>query len=413
MQTTNSHGSPSNSGDYRMPLVFLTSLFFMWGFMTSLNDILIPHLRNAFSLNYTQAMLVQFCFFGAYAIVSLPAGKLLDRIGYQRGLVAGLVIAGLGCWVFWPAASVLTYPLFLGALFILAAGITVLQVSANPYVSAMGAANTASSRLILTQAFNSLGTTVGPALGGAVILGATVAGADAVAEARSVQVPYLALGALFFVLAIVFSVIKLPVLSIEASPTSSALQHDGKSAWSFAQLKLGTVAIFVYVGGEVAIGSFLINYLGDSRIAGLSEADAAPYVSYYWGGAMIGRFIGVFTTRWFAPGRVLALHAVLAVVLVATSMLSSGAVAMWSILAVGLCNSIMFPTIFSLAVSGLRQHTSQGSGFLCMAIVGGALLPVLQGVIADSIGIQMGFIIPILCYLYISFYGLKFPREIE
>jgi MFS transporter, FHS family, L-fucose permease len=413
MQTTNSHGTSSASpGRYSMPLIFLTSLFFMWGFMTSLNDILIPHLRNAFSLNYTQAMLIQFCFFGAYAIVSLPAGKLLDRIGYQRGLVAGLVIAGLGCWVFWPAASALAYPLFLGALFILAAGITVLQVSANPYVSAMGSANTASSRLILTQAFNSLGTTIGPAIGGWLILGAAVAGVDAAAEARSVQLPYLGLGALFFVLAVVFSITRLPVLGIEASP-ANPVQHDGRNAWSFPQLKLGTLAIFVYVGGEVAIGSFLINYLGDASIAGLSEADAAPYVSYYWGGAMVGRFIGVFTTRMFAPGRVLAFHAILAVALVATSMLSSGSVAMWSILAVGLCNSIMFPTIFSLAVSGLGQHTSQGSGFLCMAIVGGALLPVLQGMIADSSGIQAGFIIPILCYLYISFYGFKFPREAE
>ena len=397
--------------NYTMPLVFLTSLFFMWGFMTSLNDILIPHLRNAFSLSYTQAMLVQFCFFGAYFVVSLPAGKLLDRIGYQKGIVAGLVLAGLGCWIFWPAAAALTYAIFLGALFILAAGITILQVSANPYVSAMGAPNTASSRLITTQAFNSLGTTVGPLIGGILILGTAVAGADAAAEARSVQMPYLFLGGLFFVLAVVFSLIKLPVLNIEATPANAV--HDGKGAWDFSQLKFGTFAIFVYVGGEVAIGSFLINYLGSADIAGLSEADASRYVSYYWGGAMVGRFIGAFTTRMFAPGRVLAFHAIAAVILVATSMLSSGSLAMWSILAVGLCNSIMFPTIFSLGVSGLGQHTSQGSGFLCMAIVGGALLPVLQGVIADSAGIQAGFIIPILCYLYITFFGLKFPHEVE
>jgi len=417
MNTTNAHSS-----SYQVPLVFLTSLFFMWGFMTSLNDILIPHLRNAFSLSYTQGMLIQFCFFGAYAIVSLPAGRLLDRIGYQKGIVAGLMLAGAGCWLFWPAAAALTYPLFLGALFVLAAGITILQVSANPYVSALGSAHTASSRLTLTQAFNSLGTTVGPLLGGALILGVAAAGSDATSEARSVQGPYLFLGALFFVLAVVFAKIKLPVLSIE-SPADSTNAADsrspsgavasGEGAWSFPQLKFGTIAIFVYVGGEVAIGSFLINYLGEADIAGLAEADAAPYVSYYWGGAMVGRFIGAAVMRKFAPGRVLGLHALAAVALVTLSMLSSGSVAMWSILAVGLCNSIMFPTIFSLAVSGLGKHTSQGSGLLCMAIVGGALLPVLQGMIADSSGIQAGFIIPILCYLYICYFGFRFPQEAE
>ena len=409
MTDTNAQGT-----GFQLPLVFLTSLFFMWGFMTSLNDILIPHLRNAFDLNYTQAMLVQFCFFGAYAIVSVPAGKLLERIGYQKGIVAGLIIAGVGCWLFWPAASALAYPVFLGALFILAAGITILQVSANPYVSAMGPANTASSRLILTQAFNSLGTTVGPALGGLLILGAATAGSDAAAEARSVQLPYLGLGLLFVLLAGLFAKIKLPVLSIDTSSvvdSTRTADAAGKGVWSFPQLRFGVLAIFVYVGGEVAIGSFLINYLGDAAIAGLSEVDAAGYVSYYWGGAMVGRFIGTFTTRAFAPGKVLALHAVAAVLLVTTSMLSSGSLAMWSILAVGLCNSIMFPTIFSLAVSGLGSHTSQGSGLLCMAIVGGALLPVVQGMIADSSGIQAGFIVPIACYLYICFYGFRFPRE--
>ncbi len=412
--TTNTHTTAINTAtrNYTMPLIFLTSLFFMWGFMTSLNDILIPHLRSAFNLNYTQAMLIQFCFFGAYALVSLPAGKLLDRIGYQKGIVAGLVLAGLGCWVFWPAAAALSYPLFLGALFILAGGITILQVSANPYVSALGPAHTASSRLISSQAFNSLGTTIGPWLGGLVILGAVAkVGADASAEAGSVQLPYLGLGVLFMVMAAVFARIKLPVLDIEASSANAAVQDDGKTAWSFPQLKFGIIAIFVYVGGEVAVGSFLINYLGDGKIAGLSAAAAAPYVSYFWGGAMVGRFIGIFTTRWFAPGRVLALHALAAVALVALSMSSTGSVAMWSILAVGLCNSIMFPTIFSLAVSGLGQHTSQGSGLLCMAIVGGALLPVLQGLIADFAGLQAGFILPILCYLYITFYGMKFPHE--
>ncbi len=405
MQPADSQRTPG----YGMPLAFLTSLFFMWGFMTSLNDILIPHLRSAFDLSYTEAMLVQFCFFGAYAIVSLPAGKLIERLGYQRGIVIGLLLGGLGCWLFWPAASALFYPLFLGALFILAAGITLLQVSANPYVSALGPEATAPSRLIGTQAFNSLGTTVGPLLGGLVILGSTAGVSDPASEAQSVQHPYLLLGLLFFLLALVFAKIRLPVLSIEAAPVPQSADAN-RSALAFAQLRFGVLAIFVYVGGEVAIGSFLINYLGDPSIAGLSEIEASGYVSYYWGGAMVGRFIGTYTTRAFAPGRVLALHALAALLLVVVSMASSGAVAMWSILAVGLCNSIMFPTIFSLAVSGLGSHTSQGSGLLCMAIVGGALLPVLQGLIADSSGLQAGFIVPALCYLYISYYGLRFQN---
>jgi FHS family L-fucose permease-like MFS transporter len=393
-----------------MPLLFLTTLFFMWGFMTSLNDILIPHLRNAFALSYTQAMLIQFCFFGAYALVSLPAGKLLEKIGYQRGIVAGLLIAGLGCWLFWPAAALLSYPLFLGALFVLAAGITVLQVSANPYVAALGPASTASSRLTLTQAFNSLGTTVGPLIGGVLILGfATTApelGVSSALGADTVQLPYLMLGGLFVMLALVFALISLPVLDIE-SGANAAVRATGVTAWSFRQLRFGTVAIFVYVGAEVAIGSFLINFLGESHIAGLSEAAAAPYVGYYWGGAMVGRFIGALVMRSISAGKVLAFNALLAVVLVTLAMFSEGSIAVWSILAVGLCNSIMFPTIFSLAVTGLGPHTSQGSGLLCMAIVGGALLPVVQGMIADASGIQAGFALPVLCYLYICYYGWK------
>jgi len=388
-----------------LPLWCLTSLFFMWGLMTSLNDILIPHLRNAFALNYTQAMLVQFCFFGAYALVSLPAGRLLEKTGYQKGIVAGLLLAGVGCCIFYPAAAALSYAVFLGALFILASGITILQVSANPYVTALGSAASASSRLTLTQAFNSLGTTVGPLLGGALILGVAGTELNNSRGPETVQVPYLLLGALCFVLAGVFALLKLPVLAIEGGAATA--RASGGSAWSCRHLRLGTLAIFVYVGAEVAIGSFLINYLGEAHIAGLSEAAAAPYVAYYWGGAMVGRFIGALVMRRVDAGKVLACNALAAFVLVAISICSNGALAMWSILAVGLCNSIMFPTIFSLAVAGLGAHTSQGSGLLCMAIVGGALLPVLQGMVADFGGVQTGFLVPVLCYLYICHYGWK------
>ncbi len=403
--TANTHAQTTGG----LPMVFLTSLFFMWGLMTSLNDILIPHLRNAFALSYTQAMLIQFCFFGAYALVSLPAGKLLERIGYQRGIVAGLAIAGLGCWIFWPAAETLSYPFFLGALFVLAAGITILQVSANPYVSALGDARTASSRLTLTQAFNSLGTTVGPLVGGLLILtGAGVVLTEGVAgeEARTVQTPYLILGALFFALSLVFLKLRLPVLPIEKGvhPTAAIA---GKTAWSFSHLKYGTIAIFVYVGAEVGIGSFLINYFGEDHVAGLTEADAAPYVAYYWGGAMVGRFIGAAVMRRIAAGLVLGGCALASALLICISMFSTGGVAMWSIILVGLCNSIMFPTIFSLAVAGLGPYTSQGSGLLCMAIVGGAILPVIQGMIADASAIHWSFALPVLCYFYICFYGLR------
>ncbi len=405
--TTGSTTATPTAGN--LPLVFLTSLFFMWGLMTSLNDILIPHLRNAFALSYTQAMLIQFCFFGAYALVSLPAGKLLERIGYQRGIVAGLAIAGLGCWIFWPAAATLSYPFFLGALFILASGITILQVSANPYVSSLGDARTASSRLTLTQAFNSLGTTVGPLFGGLLILtvaGAGVTGGVAGEEARTVQMPYLVLGGLFFILALVFLKLRLPVLAIE-----KALDHGeafgGKTAWSFSHLKLGTIAIFVYVGAEVGIGSFLINYFGEQHVAGLAEADAAPFVAYYWGGAMVGRFIGAAVMRRIPAGTVLGFCALGAALLIGISIFSTGTLSMWSIILVGLCNSIMFPTIFSLAVADLGPYTSHGSGLLCMAIVGGAILPVIQGMIADASAIQWSFALPALCYFYICFYGWK------
>jgi FHS family L-fucose permease-like MFS transporter len=405
--TTGSTTGTPTAGN--LPLVFLTSLFFMWGLMTSLNDILIPHLRNAFALSYTQAMLIQFCFFGAYALVSLPAGKLLERIGYQRGIVAGLAIAGLGCWIFWPAAATLSYPFFLGALFILASGITILQVSANPYVSALGDARTASSRLTLTQAFNSLGTTVGPLFGGLLIL--TVAGVGvteglAGEQARTVQLPYLVLGGLFFVLALVFLKLRLPVLAIEQGVHADTA-FAGKTAWSFSHLKLGTIAIFVYVGAEVGIGSFLINYFGEEHVAGLAEAAAAPFVAYYWGGAMVGRFIGAAVMRRIAAGTVLGFCALAAALLIGISIFSTGPLAMWSIILVGLCNSIMFPTIFSLAVADLGPYTGHGSGLLCMAIVGGAILPVIQGMIADASAIQWSFALPVLCYFYICFYGWK------
>ncbi|HEV6964448.1 sugar MFS transporter [Roseateles sp.] len=384
-------------------LVIVTLLFFMWGLITSLNDVLIPHLKAIYTLSYVQAMLVQFCFFGAYAIVSLPAGALIRRLGYQKGAVAGLLIAAAGCALFYPA-SMSGYGLFLFAFFVLASGITVLQVAANPYVTVLGPARTASSRLTLTQAFNSLGTTIGPAVGGLLIL--STAGAAAAANAATVQGPYLALAATLGVLAVLFLAARLPQI---AEGEDEALPGEGHgSAWAHRHLVLGAVGIFLYVGAEVSIGSFLINFLGEPGIAGLSHADGAQYVSLYWGGAMVGRFIGFLVMRVTSPGKTLAFNSVVAIALVLAATFGHGSVAMWAILGVGLCNSIMFPTIFSMALHGLGRHTGQGSGILCMAIVGGAVVPFVQGMLADGLGVQLSFLLPAACYGFILYFGVKY-----
>ncbi|MDY0976511.1 sugar MFS transporter [Massilia sp. CFBP9012] len=392
-------------------LVIVTILFFMWGLITSLNDVLIPHLKAVYTLTYVQAMLVQFCFFGAYAIVSLPAGALIRRIGYQKGAVAGLLVAAVGCTLFYPA-SFGGYGLFLLALFVLASGITVLQVAANPYVAVLGPARTASSRLTLTQAFNSLGTTIGPAVGGLLILSAAgaVAGSDTVAEAAaeaaSVRGPYLVLAGVLVLLAVLFWLARLPAIA-DTDDVPLAGEAQG-SALSHRHLVQGAIGIFLYVGAEVSIGSFLINFIGEPHIAGLSHADAAHYVSIYWGGAMIGRFIGFAVMRVVSPGKTLAFNSLAAIVLVLVATFTQGDLAMWAILAVGLCNSIMFPTIFSMALHGLGKHTGQASGILCMAIVGGALVPFAQGALADSFNVQVSFLLPAACYAFVLFFGIKY-----
>ena len=400
-------------------LVIVTILFFMWGLLTSLNDVLIPHLKSIYTLTYLQAMLVQFCFFGAYFIVSLPAGALIRRIGYQNGAVTGLMIAAAGCALFYPASQG-GYGLFLFAFFVLASGITILQVAANPYVTVLGPARTASSRLTLTQAFNSLGTTVAPALGGILILSAATLGADQLAalsaadqaaykaqEAAAVQGPYLGLAAALAILAVLFAVARLPKISHD----DSTVAVDGKGgAMAYRHLVLGALAIFLYVGAEVSIGSFLINFLGESHIAGLSHADCAQYVSLYWGGALVGRFIGFAVMRYVSPGKTLAVNALGAILLVLAAAFGEGKLAMWAILAVGLCNSIMFPTIFSMALHGLGKFTGQGSGILCMAIVGGAVVPFVQGMFADTIGLQPSFLVPAACYLFIMYFGVKYAN---
>ncbi len=405
----------SNTG----PLVIITILFFMWGLLTSLNDVLIPHLKAIYTLTYVQAMLVQFCFFGAYLIVSVPAGMLIRRLGYQRGAVTGLVVAAIGCALFYPAAQS-GYGLFLFAFFVLAGGITILQVAANPYVTVLGDPRTASSRLTLTQAFNSLGTTMAPALGGMLILSAGMLTASELAalpeaeqlayrakEAASVQGPYLALAGALLLLAVLFALARLPKI---AEASDEAAQGKFSDLFRHKHLVLGTIGIFVYVGGEVSIGSFLINFMEDPNIAGMNASAAAHYVSLYWGGAMVGRFIGFAVMRTISPGKALAFNATASIALIAIATFGGGKVAMYAILAVGMCNSIMFPTIFSMALHGLGKQTGQASGLLCMAIVGGALVPFAQGALADSIGVQLSFLAPAACYAFILYFGLKYAN---
>ncbi|MGR8940955.1 MAG: sugar MFS transporter [Gammaproteobacteria bacterium] len=409
---------------YLGSLSVLTSLFFMWGFVTCLNDILIPHLKSLFILNYTQVMLVQFCFFAAYLLVSLPSGYFVERFNYQKGIITGLTLASIGCFLFYPAAQLLSYPLFLVAFFVLASGITLLQVSANPYVTILGRPETASGRLTLTQAFNSLGTTLAPYFGGLLILtlpvktsaelnalSAEALAAYQSAQAKLVQLPYLGLGGTLLGIALLFACLKLPNIAPAIAHTDAGRPlGDVKNAWHYRHLVLGAVGIFVYVGAEVAIGSFLISFLGEPHIGGLSAQAASTYVSFYWGGAMLGRFVGASLMRYIAADKLLTFNALTAALLASVAMSASGPLAMGSILAIGLFNSIMFPTIFSLALNGLGKHTAQGSGILCTAIVGGAILPILQGMFADRLGLQPAFFIPALCYCYIAYYGWRGSR---
>lgn len=559
--STNSTGiQTSGTGNYRVPLIILTTLFFMWGFITCMNDILIPHLKSVFEMGFAETMLIQTVFFLAYALMSIPASIVIKKIGYQKGIVVGLSVAGIGAFLFYPASIILTYPFFLFAFFILATGITILQVAANPYVAILGSSETASGRLTLTQAFNSLGTTLAPLVGGFLILGGSfyylsdktseriispseeqienfstskweenlklsnikIDEVSAIAKdkegkvwintnskiyhydgkyfdeiehiegaitsetkglllletqdpsskekikrieeitnnefekfkkekASTVRLPYIGLSIILLLLAIMFLFVKLPKFT---EIKQEATVYSG-SAWQHRHLVLGAIGIFAYVGAEVSIGSFLVNFFSKESIAGLVEADAAKYVALYWGGAMVGRFQGAlamngignktkknilmmlilslgFVLAWYItkdpilamvfsgfvilnaaacifgankPGRTLGIFATITGILVLLTITLTGSVAMWSIIAVGLFNSIMFPTIFTLAIDGLGHHTSQGSGILNTAIVGGAILPLLMGVLADSVGVQYSFAITLICYIFIAYYG--------
>jgi MFS transporter, FHS family, L-fucose permease len=409
--------APETSSSYGVPLAVVTTLFFMWGFLTCLNDILVPHLKSIFDLNYRQVMMIQFAFFGAYFLFSIPSAKIIDWIGYQRSMVVGLLTMGLGAFLFVPAASVPSYPLFLVALIVLAAGITCLQVAANPYVTVLGKPETASSRLNLTQAFNSLGTFLAPFFGGLLILSAAPKAMEEIRamapdalqayrlhEAATVKTPYVGLGIALVLLAIAIGAFKLPKIP-HAQHQIGEKVND--SIWKHPNLILGAIGIFVYVGAEVSIGSFLVNYFGQPEIGGLTEKVAASFVAFYWGGAMVGRFIGSGLLQKMSTRQLLGICSVCAAALVAISMLSTGHAAMYSIILVGFFNSIMFPSIFTLGVAELGPLTGDGSGIMIMAIVGGAIIPLAQGAIADRIGIHHAFFLPVVCYLYILFFALS------
>jgi FHS family L-fucose permease-like MFS transporter len=400
-------------------LVWLViGLFFIWGGATSLNDILIPKLKGLFSLTYTEVMLTQFAFFMAYFIFSVPAGTLVARIGYVRGLVVGLAVMALGAVLFWPAAGSGVYWSFLVALFVLAGGITILQVAANPLIAGLGDPAGASSRLTFAQAFNSLGTTVAPYIGAQLILGsaaridpATLSAADLplfrATESAVVAHIYLGIAVVLAVIAVVFWTQR---NKLKSESTDKIGFSDSLRLLAVPRVRFGVIALFAYVGAEVSIGSVLVNYLEQPGTLALSAQSAGERLSFYWGGAMVGRFIGSWLLNRFAPGKLLALFASIAAALVLISIASSGGVAGWTLIAVGLFNSIMFPTIFSLGVEGLGRKTPEGSGLLVMAIVGGAIVPLITGSIADATTIGTALIVPVVCYASILAFGLLAAR---
>lgn len=428
---------------YKTAFIFLTSLFFLWGFITVLVDSLIPRLKDVFTLTYFQAGLVQFAFFGAYFVLSIPAGFILSKIGYKKGIVLGLSTMAIGCLLFYPAASYRVFGIFMLAYFVLAGGMTILQVAANPYVAVLGSEEGASSRLNLSQAFNSLGTAIAPAIGAMFILSDTVKTKEEIAglttvqkeaylvsEASAVQSPFLGIAGFVIVLAIVFVFVQLPKL-MEKVPEGGYKTLLGKKS-----LMMGAIGIFVYVGAEVAIGSYLVNYFMDMNLfeaiknnemmrsisEGILNQDLATvdnkaivgaFVTFYWSGAMIGRFIGAYLTKIIAPSKVLSWFAIGALALILVSINTSGFVAMWSILAVGLFNSIMFPTIFTLAIDGLDDLKPQASGILCTMIVGGAIIPPFYGLLTDNIGFKLAFVLVLLCYAYIWYYGKTKSKTVQ
>lgn len=447
-----------------IPLVTLTVLFFMWGFITCMNDILIPYLRKLFTLNYTESMLVQLCFFGAYFIgsliyfiISTTKGDPVNRVGYKKGIIFGIILSAIGCLMFYPASSLASYGLFLTALFVLGLGFTVLQITANAYVTLLGAAETASSRLNMTQAFNSLGTTLAPIIGGHLVF-SIFTNADGSLSNQATKVPYIAFAIVLVLVALIISKVKLPEFNLGSE--EAAESTEGLGALKFMNLKLGVLGIFFYVGAEVGIGSLMISYIEHSL--GLNEDAAKGYLALYWGGAMAGRFMaslafnkdiaigkrilymvlicaGILGLLYYISGLQweqmsffalmmavniigfllgksstsysLAIFAIANIILVSVGLMVPGALSVHMLLGIGLFNSIMFSNIYTLGIAGLGKYTSQGSSLLVMAILGGAIVPLLQGVIADKVDLKASYIIPVLCYVYIAIFGIWCYRK--
>ncbi len=402
--TASTAPTPAGSGgrSYLLPMVLMVCLYFSIGFITALNDILVPHFKDLFHLSNVKALLVQFCFFGAYFVMSIPCGRIIARIGYKPGIIAALGTMAAGLLLFVPASMVISYPLFLFALFVVGSGLALLQVAINPYVGALGKPDTAATRISICGFFNSFATNRAPKIGAALIFVAT--GASTAELAHSVRMPYLVLGCFTLLLALVTAFVPLPVV-LGNEPASESGASEGH-AWSFRHLRLGSIAIFTYVGAEVAIGSVMINFLGQPSMGGLSHLAAAAYVSYYWGAAMIGRFIGSFALPYVRTERALAAVATCALVLVGVTIFGHGFLALWAIVACGLFNSVMWPCIFPLSVKGLGKLTSQGSGILVMMVVGGAVIPELQRLLADHFGYAYSFVIVMLCYAYLVYFAL-------
>ena len=411
-----------SSPGYTAALTVLTTVFFMWGFATVLNDILVPHLKAVFDLNYGQSLLIQFAFYLGYLLMAIPSAKLLERTGYKMAVVLGLVGMAGSALVFVPAARLESYGVFLVALFLLASSITLLQVAANPYVTVIGPARTASSRLNLVQAFNSMGTTLAPLFGGLLILGRSSSGTETgaavalsaqqrAADVQAVQLPYLLIAAVLIALAVLVWRVRLPDLGQE-SRRANKVERAKHSLWRHRNLVFGVPAICLYLVCEIGIGSTLVNFISMPNIGAMSHAAASGYLSLFWGGAMVGRFIGAALLRWVAPDRMLAAVSLGALVLVLLAVATGGPLAMWSLIAIGLCHSVMFPTIFTLGIRGLGPLTEEGSGLLIMAIAGGAL-SALQGVLADHVGLQLSYLLPAVCYVYVLGYALWGSRATE
>lgn len=428
--------------NYTVPFIIITTLFFLWGFITVLVDSLVPRLKDVFELSYFQAGMVQSAFFAAYFVFSIPAGSLLTKIGYKNGIFIGLLTMAAGCFLFYPASSMRSFPIFLMAYFTLAAGITILQVAANPYVAVLGSEDGASSRLNLSQAFNSLGTAIAPAFGAAYLLSDKILSSSEIkmlstqaqeeyylSEAIAVQDPFLIFGGVLAVLGLIFLFLKLPLIQKNTSGGYLKILKNPKA------LK-GALGIFVYVGAEVAIGSYLVNYfinldlaeiiksnsflssiatsqVGDDLNSIDDKAVVGAFVFLYWSAAMVGRFLGSVLMRFFAPNKVLLVFTLTAVALICMSISNTGTLAMFTILAVGLCNSIMFPTVFTLTLDGLGDSKPQASGIMCTAIVGGAIIPVAFGKLVDTYGFTIAFLLPMLCYLYIAFFALRQKRIVK